>query len=162
MFWGTHIALPVLAASSIELLRLRKKKARLLTNTQIRLIGLAGILPDVLWPHFSLHSRHNSWTHTLWFLIAVYLVVLIASRRFAPSNWKVFSALFVLGSFLHILADGFAGGVSFLYPLGEVYGGKYIPWNTWLYSDIVFVAATVLIVIFLRKKSSEITTDPKT
>jgi len=155
MYWGTHIGIPILAASAIDLLRLKKKKKRIFTDRQIHFIGAAGVLPDILWPHLSLASRHSSWTHTLWFLILLLPIVLIVSKKLSPNNWKVFSIFFVAAALIHIVLDGLAGGVSFLYPLGEVYGDYYIPWKAWFYSDLVFVTITAITFYYLRKRSKK-------
>lgn len=143
MMWGTHIGIPAIAAAATDLVRHKSGRPRLFSNWQIRLIGLSGILPDLASPHFSLHSRHESWSHTLWFLLGVIVVTLILARMFSKRNWGWLTMFVAFGVFMHLVMDALSGGIPFTLPYGDIWGGQVILWSTWLYWDIAFITCTI-------------------
>lgn len=155
MFLGTHACLPVIAIGTVDLVRTSQKKEPLLKNWHLVFIGIAGMLPDLLWPHTSIQARLSSWTHTLWFLIVTLPIVYFISRRWIKKKLFMFVLFFWLAMALHIFADMVSGGVSFLYPIKEVFGTYYIAWAYWIRIDLLFVTATILVYLIravLRKR----------
>jgi len=149
MYIGTHACIPLVIASAIDIVRLRNHKDKLLSNTQYLLLALAGVLPDFLWPHFSMHQRLTSWTHTIWFLAVLFPAVFFFSKwRFGKDALK-FTVIFWMAAVLHIFMDGISGGVPLYYPFGNVVGKRYISHGAWLKWDIVLMSVTMLL-LFLR------------
>jgi hypothetical protein len=114
MYVGTHVCLPVITVVSIDIIRVLRGKEGLLTNWQLFFIGVAGFLPDLLWPHLSRTGRLNSWTHTLWFLIVLLPLVLLFSRLIMKHKFLKFSLFFWLAAVSHVILDIISGGVRLL------------------------------------------------
>ena len=149
MYLGTHACMPVLVVSAIDIVRLITGKTKILNNRQLVFIGLAGILPDVLWPHFSMQQRLNSWTHTVWFLIILAPVVFILAKWKIKQNYLKFSVIFWLAVSLHLLMDALSGGIKFFFPFGDRIGDYYIAHPHWKIWELVFVGSTSIL-IFVR------------
>ncbi len=155
MYIGTHAFLPVITITAIDIFRLSTKKEPLLSNKQLLLVGIAGILPDILWPHFSIQGRYTSWTHTVWFLIALFPVIWYLFKHTIKTGFLKITLFFWLATFIHIATDALSGGVSLFYPLGNVIGAYYIPYKYWIKSDITFILAGIIIIgikIVLNRK----------
>ena len=161
MYLGTHACLPVLIVSAIDIIRLSSKKTKFLNNRQLALIGLAGILPDFLWPHFSMQQRLNSWTHTLWFLLLLIPVVLLFARWKIKKDYLKFTLIFWIAASLHVLMDALSGGIKFFYPYGNVIGDYYISHPTWITWDIVFISSTALLLFSSFKIQTIIMKNPR-
>lgn len=149
MYIGTHACLPVVIISSIDIVRMNFGRDRILNNGQLAFIALAGVLPDFLWPHFSMHQRLNSWTHTLWFLLLLLPIVILISRRTLKNDYVKFSLIFWMAAFLHLFMDTLSGGIKFFLPFGDIIGGYYIPHPTWKIWEIVFIGSAALL-LFIR------------
>jgi hypothetical protein len=121
-----------------------------MNGVQLFLIGLAGGLPDILWPHFSLYQRMHSWTHTIWFLIGLMPVVLLLAKWKIREGYVKFSILFWLAAMSHILLDGLSGGINLFFPIIKRIGTYYISYHTWVYYDITFVC--LMIVVLIQRK----------
>ena len=156
MYIGTHACLPIVVISSIDIIRLSFSRERLLTNKQLALIGLAGVLPDFLWPHFSMQQRLHSWTHAQWFLILLFPIILLISKKRVKNQFVKFSLIFWITVILHLFMDALSGGINFFYPLGNIIGGYYISHPTWITWDIVFISATILLLFFRFKIQTRI------
>jgi hypothetical protein len=88
MIIGTHACAPALIALANDALRLRRGRVRLFAKKHLIAIGLAGALPDLLNPHLALSARYSSWSHTLWFILAIYPVYIIICRTwYRPRCW---------------------------------------------------------------------------
>lgn len=151
MMLGTHAALPVIGVTSLEIMRLSNNQDRLLSNWQLFFIGIGGVLPDLLWPHFSMQGRLNSYTHTLWFIILLIPITYFISKRFYSKNINFFTFSFVSAALLHIATDGISGGVSFIYPIEGVWGIWLVPFKLWMYADLTFLLLMISL-IFVRHK----------
>lgn len=151
MFLGTHACIPLLSVGLVDTFRLNSKKSPVLKNKQFYLLGLAGILPDILWPHTSMHARLTSWTHTIWFLILSFPVIYLLAKKIIKQNYLTFVILFWTAGVLHVLTDVFSGEVSLFYPIQKVIGNRLIPWPVWMYSDITFVSVTIILLILRRR-----------
>lgn len=83
-------------------------------------IGLAGALPDILSPHFSLEARMASWSHGLpaWLGFSVIIFTLAALRRNLVS-YPLAAALSAAYLF-HLICDAISGGINNLYLAGDV------------------------------------------
>lgn len=139
--------MPVIAIGSADIYRLHNNKQPVLTTAQLLLIAVAGILPDLLWPHTSMHGRLTSWTHTIWFLLVLFMVVYFISKRVLNKKHTTFAVLFWFAAALHIFADAISGGVAFFYPVEKVVGARHIPYRYWLYFDLVFVTVTAILFV---------------
>ena len=145
MYLGTHACMPVLIVSAIDIVRLISRKTIFLNNRQLALTGLAGILPDILWPHFSIQQRLNSWTHTLWFLLLLVPLVLMLAKWRIKQNYLKFSVIFWLAVSLHFLMDALSGGIKFFYPFGDRIGDYYIAHPYWKIWELVFIGSTSIL-----------------
>lgn len=145
MLLGTHACIPLVTLGTIDIIRLSTNRAPLLKGWPFALVGVAGILPDVLWPHTSIHARLTSWTHTIWFLIGTFPVIWLIAKWTVRRSWRLFALFFWLAMALHIATDAISGGVSLLYPIEGVIGKYYIPWKYWIYSDIGFILVTIVL-----------------
>jgi hypothetical protein len=81
MQFPTHALAPTLAAMMVDAIRVKKDRDRLFPGKALIAIGIAGALPDFLNPHLSLEARLSSWTHTLWFIFAIYPAYLLICRK---------------------------------------------------------------------------------
>ena len=126
---------------------------RRLERISLILIAIAGAAPDVLSPHISLADRLSSWTHNIWFLIGSAPVWFLVARRFADSHWIATGALMVVATAFHLFCDAISGGIAWLYPYShEKITRQWVPYQWWLYLDIIFVAATGLL-YWLRQRA---------
>jgi hypothetical protein len=143
----THACFPVVIVSSIEIIRHQYYKTRPINGMQLFFVGLAGGLPDILWPHFSLYQRMHSWTHTLWFLILLLPLVFIVAKWKIKEGYQKFTIMFWLAAMSHILLDGLSGGVNLFYPINKRIGAYYISYHTWIFFDIIFVCLTIFLLV---------------
>jgi hypothetical protein len=107
---GTHTCAPVLVALTIDSLRLRKGRQRLFPAKHLIAIGLAGALPDLLHPHLALNARYSSWTHTVWFLIALYPIFLTICRAWFKPREFLQTNFMWLATVGHLATDTIAKG----------------------------------------------------
>ncbi len=152
MFIGTHTCVPVLAALGVDALRLHRGRNRLFPKSHLMLIALAGALQDLLHPHLALSSRYSSWTHTLWFLLAVYPVFGIICRTWFRPRWILLTHCMWLAACIHLATDTLANGTRPLYPFGPVISLPMIPHWIWFCSDFVLIAATVLMGVWIERR----------
>jgi hypothetical protein len=151
MYVGTHVCLPLIPIVTIDIVRVLRGKQKLLTNWQLFFVGIAGFLPDLLWPHFSRAGRLNSLTHTIWFLVLILPLVFLAARITIKQNYILFSLLFWLATVSHVFLDTISGGARLLYPLSEKISGSYfVPWPLWLKMDILFVILLTILLVNRR------------
>jgi hypothetical protein len=99
------------------------------------IIGLSGGLPDILSPHLNLGSRYNSFTHSLWFLLAAVSVSFILAWRFKIFKALIYFCLFAL--LFHLLCDMISGGINLFAPSGEmIVKGNYVSTRYWIPLDV--------------------------
>jgi len=147
----THACLPIVLVSASDIIKSQNAKATYLPNIQYLLIGLGGMLPDVLWPHLSLNQRLNSPTHTIWFLSILLPVVIGLAKWKLKEGYIKFSIWFWVAAILHVVVDGVSGGVNVLYPLKTKIGFYVIPFTTWFIYDIVFVVITTVLLLKIKR-----------
>ena len=145
MMLGTHAALPLIGVTALDIYRISSNKDRLTTNWQLFFIGIGGILPDLLWPHFSMEGRLSSYTHTLWFILLLIPVTYWISRKMNSKNVLFFSVVFVFAALLHIVTDAISGGVSFFYPIKGVWGTRLVPYYLWFEADMIFLSIALIL-----------------
>ncbi len=151
MYIGTHVCLPVITVVTIDIVRVLRGKQKLISNWQLLLIGIAGFLPDLLWPHFSRIGRLNSWTHTIWFLLILLPLVLLSTRLIMKRKFLLFSFIFWLSAVSHILLDIISGGVRLLFPFNDRITGSYLlSWPLWIRIDILFVILLSILLVNRR------------
>ena len=134
----SHIVYPVVIAQSANIYRTHKEKPSLFHWKQLLLIGLCGGLPDILSPHLALGSRYNSYTHSLWFLLAGLVIAVVLARKFKRYRKLIYVCWFAV--LFHLFCDMIAGGINLLAPFGEMIVGRhYLPFNLWIPLDIAGV-----------------------
>jgi CubicO group peptidase (beta-lactamase class C family) len=157
MIVGTHTCAPVLAALPADAMRLRKGRSRLFPGKHLVAIGLAGALPDLLNPHLALSARYSSWTHTLWFVLAIYPVFGMICRAWFRPRWILLSHCMWLATIAHLATDAISNGIRPLYPYGPVITYQIIPSSLlyWVSSDLVMITATVLLAVWVNRREGE-------
>lgn len=151
MYIGTHVCLPVITVVTVDIIRVLRGKQKLLPNWQLFFIGIAGFLPDLLWPHLSRTGRLNSWTHTIWFLILLLPLTLLISKIIMKRKYLLFSILFWLAAVSHVFLDSISGGVRLFYPFNDRIIGNYlIPWPYWVRIDILFIIMLIVLLVNRR------------
>lgn len=147
MYVGSHFAIPVIAATLVDLGRLAVGRRRLFTNRELFLVGLFGVLPDLLSPHLRLSARLTSWSHTLWFAAgALPVLAVLFGRTRRAGRWRM-TAFGWTAILLHLLADAVSGGIAPLYPLtGFRWGWYLVPWPLWGEIDVATLTATLILV----------------
>ena len=151
----SHFMLPVIAAGCLEIRAVRRSGRPLFGRRGLALVGLCGILPDLLTPHLSLSARYTSWSHTLWFLAAVLLLGMALARLLEPRRRAVVW-MCVIAVFLHLLCDTVSGGVNLLPGLCRPLGGYYFPARYWLWLDLASLVAAYLICLRIRRALAKV------
>jgi hypothetical protein len=135
----------------LDSIRVQKGRERLFPGKYLIAIGVAGALPDLLNPHISLAARLSSWSHTLWFILAIYPVYGIISRIWYRQRWLLLAHWLWLATIAHLAVDTLSNGTRPLYPYGPVISYSAIPRGIfWSISDLLFIAATILLAVWLR------------
>ena len=141
----THALLPIIAAGLYERSYAPKSRRRgTLSPKAIALIGIFGAAPDLLNPHLSLQARYASWSHSLYFWLALTVALLLyaAIRPTQRSVWIIVAWL--SGAYLlHMACDAISGGIAWAYPFGhQIIGARLVSYRWWTSLDIVcFVTA---------------------
>jgi hypothetical protein len=143
MLVGTHAMLPVCGCLAIDGIALNRGGGRVFPGWSLWVIGFFGVLPDFCSPHIALEDRHVSWSHTVWFLAGLLVLLPMVGVFLERScRWQVVAACWI-AAFLHVAADTISGGVAWLYPWKtEVTGEYYIPLDYWVGFDAAFVLLT--------------------
>lgn len=146
MYVGSHFALPVIAATLVDFGRLAVGRQRLFSNRELLLVGLFGVLPDLLSPHLRLSARLTSWSHTLWFAAGTLpLLAVLFGRGRRAGRWRM-TAFCWTAILLHLLADAVSGGIAPLYPLtGFRWGWYLVPWPLWGEIDVAMLTAMLIL-----------------
>lgn len=158
----THALAPVLVASTVNAFSLKFQQKNIFTLKQLIVIGLAGILPDILGIHFSLQGRYSSWTHTIWFAIGIYPVCIFVARKFFRSQWILLTHMLWFAVIFHLALDSKSGGIVLFYPFGDVVGDYLIGWDYWVRSDLILITVTILLAIWLVYKEKKLGLLPST
>jgi len=153
MFVGTHASLPVILATAVNAAYLKHGGRLLFQVRHLGAIALAGVLPDIVWPHLSLHARLTSWSHTVWFLAALIAILILFGRRWLGPGWKPAAVAAWLAVALHLAIDTISGGTAPLYPLGGRVGIRTISFHYWIFVDFVTVPIAILCFLWTRRKS---------
>lgn len=151
MFVGTHAFLPVLAASALNALQVKRSRRSVFSIKELVSIGVAGCLPDLLSPHLSLSARLSSWTHNLWFLAGFIPIVILVAWLLAAKRHLLLATALWLALGLHLLIDMASGGISPLYPFGSVLGFRTVPFRYWFHTDILVITATLCLIFWSRR-----------
>jgi hypothetical protein len=156
MFVVTHAAVPIIAYNIYSYFNIRKCDQTSIGLKIYSIIGLSGILPDILDPHIDLDARMKSWSHTVWFLVGFSIILVISSKAV---NIKLKYIIWVLfGVFAHDIFDAISGGISPLYPYQFVIGDYYIKSDYWITIDAVsfiFAIITTLVLISISQMSNQ-------
>ncbi len=145
MLIGTHTLLPVCLCLAVENVALARGRGHAFPAWTLPLVGLFGALPDLCTPHISLEARYTSWSHTIWFLLALAPVCAMTAAVFPKGDiprWRVGAACW-LASAIHLACDAAAGGIAWLHPWKpDILGRYHIPPGQWLWWEAVFVLLT--------------------
>ena len=138
----THALLPIVAICAYQRL---KPKTVPFKNWQLFFVGVLGAAPDLLNPHLSLQSRHQSWSHgvTAWLALTVLLTLLI---YIIPKRVTIKASIMMsLAYLLHMLCDTVSGGIGWLQPFSDdIIGAFYVSPFFWIPMDIVLIFAIYL------------------
>ena len=147
MYIGTHTLLPVCIGMAIEQFTLSRGRGYVFPERGLVAIAVFGAMPDLCTPHLSLDARYSSWSHTLWFLVALMVVTpMIASFFRGPGTWRLALACW-LAAALHLACDAIAGGIAWLKPWSdEILGSYIVPPSHWMWWDVAFLLLTWLLV----------------
>lgn len=143
MLVETHAMIPVCGCLAIDGIALNNDRERVFPPWSLWIIGFFGMLPDICSPHIDLADRHSSWSHNVWFLTGLLIMLPMAGAFLGRScRWPVVAACWT-AAMLHVAADTISGGVAWLYPWKTgVTGDYYIPLDYWVGFDAVFVLLT--------------------
>jgi hypothetical protein len=139
------------AMAPVVLIRLTVGRNKDWSRRKWMTIGLAGALPDLLSPHWSIEARMNSWSHGLPFWGGFTLVLvgfaLAKPRLLSPSFAAILSGAYLL----HLICDAISGGIDWLHPLGTFVWGEYwVEPERWIPLDFLFLFA--LYAVFRPRK----------
>ena len=148
---GTHLALPIIVAGALNLRRVIETDEPLFSRWHVLLIGIGGLLPDLITPHISLHARYTSWSHTAWFFLC-FLVLCLMVAKCLPSRHQAATHFCWAAVLLHILCDMISGGVNLIPPFGHPVGDYYFPVRYWLHLDVVTIIAAYLVCWYRRHR----------
>jgi len=148
----THACAPVVVALAVDAVRLYSDRNRLFSTKDLIAIGVAGVLPDLLNPPLFSRPRYSSWTHTLWFVLAVFPVLMAICRKWFRPRWILLTSFLWLATVAHIATDTISRGTRPLYPYGPVIDYRLIrkDIHNWIRFDIAFIAATVILVFWTK------------
>lgn len=131
----SHVLYPMAFARSADAYRLHNRKAAFFNWKYLLLIGLFGGLPDILTPHINLESRYDSFSHSIWFLLAALSVCLVLAGRFNKLRALIFFCFFAVS--FHVFCDMFSGGINLFAPSGKMIVGRYyIRTRYWVPLDV--------------------------
>ncbi|MFP4309480.1 MAG: metal-dependent hydrolase [Desulfococcaceae bacterium] len=158
MYVGSHFAIPVVAATLVDLGCLAAGRSRLFSNRELLLVGFCGVLPDLLSPHLRLSARLTSWSHTVWFAIGLLPVLwMFFRKRETSSRWRM-TAFCWIAAVLHLLGDAVSGGIAPFYPLtGFRWGWYLVPWRLWGKIDLGMLTGTAALVFAATRWNRRIT-----
>ena len=137
---GTHSLLPVCGCLLADRIAMSAGRARMFSGRHLCLVGVFGMMPDILAPHSSLESRQASLSHTVWFLLGT--VLLLPLTRFISEKASRIPVALAcwLAYGLHLAADAVSGGIAWLYPWkNDVIGRYWIEPQTWIWYDAGFI-----------------------
>ena len=146
----THALLPVIAAHFVGRSSHQPIAGKVWGKREMVAIGVFGAAPDLLNPHLSLAARYTSWSHGLpaWAGVTVLLItgaVFFRSQlSFKLAGWCSWAYL------LHLFCDLIAGGIAWLYPIGDGVIGRYWvepKWWAWIDAGCLLTVYTLWRVI---------------
>ncbi|MBN1766339.1 MAG: metal-dependent hydrolase [Sedimentisphaerales bacterium] len=145
MYMFAHLSFPVISYEIYARNTRRDAQRPGMHVLILALVGLAGLLPDILNVHVYLHERMNSYSHSLWPVPVVFLaaIMLVLVFKKLPRVLLFFLPYAYLS---HLFLDCISGGIKPFYPLGPIIGDYYIPSSSWRSIDCVFIV--VLFIIF--------------
>lgn len=132
-------------APMVALLLYGRRYGKDISQRSLLAIGLFGLLPDLVNPHISLAAR-VSWSHSVFILLPIGLLVLLTSDRI-----RTYSSLLFTGVSIHLILDIISAPYNFLYPLDfshsiDLYPEFGLTWFiSWYAVDIVFLIAFILL-----------------
>ncbi len=152
MFLGSHFAAPIMGALLLESRGKKKNLSHAITKEEYLVLGLIGMMPDMLYPHFGGGSHYQSFTHSLWaFGLFTGAILLIGKTVYKNlSNRYIVYMILALSS--HYLIDFFSGGVLWLYPFSESkIGYALIPLKTWVILDFTLIITMLLMMKYRNR-----------
>lgn len=101
------------------------------------LVGMTGIIPDLINFHLTLAARHNSISHTIWFPLLFFIIcsgVILTIKTIR--NSLIFWLPFAIST--HLFLDGISGGIRLFFPHTSIIGKYYLMPAWWGITDICF------------------------
>ena len=111
----SHIAVPLLSLAIYN--RIRKARGKIVVPSFCFIvIGLAGVLPDLLNPHF-LASERVGFSHSIFFPLFFLIIYFILKLRHSKNS--IYPFLFFAGLSIHLVLDIITGQMEIFYPLSN-------------------------------------------
>jgi hypothetical protein len=140
MLVGTHALLPVCACLVADHISVNAGRGRVFPTSGLWAVGIFGVLPDLCSPHLSLESRQASWSHTVWFMAGLIVVVAVMTTFFEKGHRLRVALVCWISAGLHLVADAVSGGIAWLYPWrADVVGRYFIEPQHWIWFDAFFI-----------------------
>ena len=136
------MCIPIIGANLCNFIGKRIGNNTIFNGKSLLIIGSFGILPDLVNPHIYLEDRLNSWSHTVWFILGLSLLLLTLKRLGLIWGYALIIGC-VLASAMHIICDGITGGVKPFYPFDIVVGKYFIGSNHWIELDVIFLILAI-------------------
>lgn len=146
---GTHFALPIIAASTLDFYCVATNGQPRFSGSQLLLIGAFGLLPDLLSPHLSLRARYSSISHTAWFLLGCLVVAVVLAIALPTFRMTIGFCWFAV--VLHVACDLISGGVRLFPPYDRPVGKYWVPPRYWLPLDVAALGVASLLYWVLRR-----------
>lgn len=154
MFVVTHALSPVVLAGLVDVVVLESTWNRWMRRRQYVGIAVAGALPDLLWPHLSLEARYSSPTHTVWFLVVVFVVAAVWGGRFVDRERPWLLTWLMAGACgWHLFCDTISGGIKWGYPFfDDVVERNWLPYPIWVHLDAISLSLVMALVWWLMRR----------
>ncbi len=154
MFLITHVATPIIVSASVDLVRVKRLKTSLFSNSDYLIIGFCSLIPDMFWPDaYGPYRIGHTISHSFVFVLLVYLGILFITWIFNKNRPSALKAtIFWLSCFSHLVLDAVSGGKKLFYPFSDIIiGGTLIPTQLWFIFDIGLLLGVIIIFYILRK-----------
>ena len=154
MFLGSHFAAPIIGTMFLESQIKQIGNEPSFSTSKYLVLGLLGMMPDMLYPHFGGGSHYQSVAHTIWAFGLFALATLLISKIFFKNLTTRYMAYLILALSSHYFIDFFSGGIKWLYPFTESrIGYALIPLKTWVVMDFALIITMIVIMKIKTERS---------
>jgi hypothetical protein len=138
----SHVLFPIAFAQATDGYRGQNREIKFFHWKQLLLIGFAGGLPDLVYPHFTFEGRYGSLLHSIWFVLSVLIVSVALMLKFRRARPLI--CFCCVAMVFHLFCDMISGGINLLAPGGVMMvGGNFIRTRYWVALD-----ATAILLFF--------------